>query len=307
MNAIDKKRSQLKQNAVNFLLNEIYDGNDILCPSYISVMITARDKKESPINYENDLKSFKALFNAGEEKYRIALWNSLVYSFNNTTKFCVRDFSTEEFAFIKSAIRASDHPMYEENVNDPIETDRLVMRKMTKDDCKLLAYHLKHDGDFMIFTGYPTTKKWVQRYANRLAPTFFTIVEKSTSEVVGYIGINVFELSATGLLEYYIFKEYRKRGYCKEAINKLVNMTLNNKIYEPIETVQACIYKRKVLKLNAVRARISIVNTASINTVESCGLICEAAIHKTIFIKDIGWTDEKVYYITKEMLHEKSI
>ena len=51
MNAIDKKRSQLKQNAVNFLLNEIYDGNDILCPSYISVMITARDKKESPINY----------------------------------------------------------------------------------------------------------------------------------------------------------------------------------------------------------------------------------------------------------------
>lgn len=73
------------------------------------------------------------------------------------------------------------------------------------------------------------------------------------------------------------------------------------------KTVQACIYKRKVLKLNAVRARISIVNTASINTVESCGLICEAAIHKTIFIKDIGWTDEKVYYITKEMLHEKSI
>lgn len=73
MNAIEKKQRQIKQDALRFLLNEVYEGNDILCPSYISIAITAQNKKECQNLYKDDLRSFKALFHAGEEKYKCAM------------------------------------------------------------------------------------------------------------------------------------------------------------------------------------------------------------------------------------------
>lgn len=302
MNAIEKKQNQMKQDAVHFLLNKIYKGNDILCPSYISVMITARDKAECESNYKDDIRSFKALFHAGEEKYKIALWNSMIYSFDSTTKFCRKDFTKEEFAFIMSAIRAACTCIYEANVNDPIKTNRLILRAIERSDFKLFAYHYKHDGDFIRFTGLSPTNQAIKQFAERRAPAYFAIEEKTTHKVIGYVGLSLFEESATGLLEYYIFKEYRNQGYCKEAITKLVNMALNDKIYKPIGTVQEYVYKKRSIKFNAIRARISVTNTASVKTVESCGFICEATLHKTMHRVDSGWTDEKIYYITREQL-----
>lgn len=94
-----------------------------------------------------------------------------------------------------------------------------------------------------------------------------------------------------------LYKEYRKCGYCKEAVKALVNVTMAGKLYEPQATVRDYVYEKKVVKLNAIRARISTVNTASLNTVKSCGFIYEATIHKIIPKQSLGWTDEEIYYI----------
>lgn len=306
MDRIDKRKRQIEKDAVNFLLAEVYDGDENLCPSYLRVSITARNKKDDPSFYEENLKTFKALFHSDNDNYKIALWNGLVRDLrycDEKLKFCREDFSKEEFAFIKAAIKAINNQNYwEVNVNTAIETDRLVLRGIEKSDCNLFAYHYKHDGDFILFTGFNATSKLIKNYANRRCPTFFTIEEKDSHKVIGYIGLSIMFASATGLIEYYIFKEYRNQGYCKEATKKLVDMTIRGKLYEPKRMVQECVYNKKSVKLNAIRARISVVNTASIKLVESCGFICEATIHKTVHNVGLGWTDEKIYYITSEQV-----
>lgn len=175
----------------------------------------------------------------------------MTHSFDNTTKFCRKDFTKEEFEFIASALYAACTPISVANVNGPIVTDRLILRTITKNDCTLLAYHYKNDGDFIQFTGFRPTNKMIKLYADIEAPTYFAIEERTMHNLIGYIGLHFCEQSATGLLEYYIFKEYRNQGYCKEAITKLVDMAFHGKIYEPIRTVRDYVYnmyiKRKQL------------------------------------------------------------
>lgn len=302
MKNIEKMRDRINDEAIEFLRKGLYADRQDDCPEYVYfISITERLKTEDPGRYEENLKIFKTLFNAGNENYKTALWNCLTF-FNEGVKFCKKDFSRDELAFIKAAIKAASNPIYEANVNEPIETDRLILRGMTKRDSKLLAYHYKYDGDAEDYFGRKPTNDLIKRNAARRSPTFFTIEEKNTHSVIGYVGLNIRRETATGLLEYYIFKEYRKCGYCKEAVKTLVNVAMEGKLYEPKETVRDCVYDRKAVKLNAIRARISTANTASLNTVKSCGFIYEATIHKTMPMKGIGWTDEEVYYIPMEEL-----
>lgn len=305
MKAIYKKRELIQEDAIAFLRNGLYTVNNGSCPDYLRVMITAQDKAQEQEIYEEDIAIFKELFNFGNANYKIALWNRLTLLYDESTKFCKEDFSRDEFAFIKAALKASSNQIEQANINEPIETDRLILRPIEKSDFKLFAQHYKHDGDFAMFTGHRPTSKMIKNYAERRSPALFTIEEKNTYTVIGYIGLSIKQQSATGLLEYYIFKEHRKQGYCKEVVKALVNVTMAGKLYEPQETVRDCVYKKKTIKLNAIRARIATVNTPSIKTVESCGFIYEATIHKTMHKEGIGWMDEDIYYITKELNNGK--
>ena len=190
----------------------------------------------------------------------------------------------------------------EANVNPPIETERLVLRAIEGNDQTILADHFKSEGDFELFTGRKPTNKNIREVALSLRKSvYFTIERKADRKILGYIGLSIKEASATGLLEYYLFKEERRKGYCKEAVGALTETALRGKIYGPAETVQLGVYKRKVIHLNAIRARISSVNIASQRTVESCGFVHEATIHQTLH-KGTAWTNEEIYYLTYPMI-----
>ena len=234
----------------------------------------------------------------------MALWNMFVY-YATMTKFCRKDFSKEEYAFIKSAIKAITEPT-EAYINPPIETERLVLRPIERLDQKILSDHFKSEGDFDFFTGAKPTNKNIQHFSTHLRRNaYFAIERRSDRTLLGYIGLGIMEESATGLLEYYIFKDERRKGYCKEAIEALTQIALRGKLYEPMETVQLGIYQKKVIHLNAIRARISSANIASQKTVERCGFVHEATIHQTTCRGTVGWTDEEIYYLTSEMIKQK--
>lgn len=300
MKYIDRRRAQCTSEAVDFLKSELYPDNPDSCPEYLYLGITHADKERNKKIYEEDLKIFKTLFNAGNSNYKIALWNDVFYRCTDKTNFCKRDFSKEELAFVQAMVNANDNNLYEANVNNPIKTDRLILRNIVKNDFKLFAYHYKHDGDFVLFTGLSPTDKNIRQYATRRSEALFTIEDKTTGEVMGYVGLTIHNASATGLLEYYVFKEHRRQGYCREAATALISKALNKKLYKPVKTVRENIYKRRSIEVHIIRARISSINTASIKTVESCGFIHEATIHQTMYRSGLGWTDEEIYYITKE-------
>ena len=295
MQRFERAREQLDGEAIDFLRNGLYAGRPDDCPCYVHFGISAYDKKYRPKEYQEGIACFKALFQAGG-RYRLALWNMILNYYPPKTKFRKGDFSKEEYAFLAETLKAADMTG-EANVNPPIETERLVLRAIEGNDQTILADHFKSEGDFESFTGRkPTNKNMSLRKS-----VYFTIERKADRKILGYIGLSIKEASATGLLEYYLFKEERRKGYCKEAVGALTEIALRGKIYGPAETVQLGVYKRKVIHLNAIRARISSVNIASQRTVESCGFVHEATIHQTLY-EGTGWTDEEIYYLTYSMI-----
>ncbi len=300
MQRFERAREQLDGEAIDFLRNGLYAGRPDDCPCYVHFGISAYDKKYRPKEYQEGIACFKALFQAGG-RYRLALWNMILNYYPPKTKFRKGDFSREEYAFLAETLKAVDMTG-EANVNPPIETERLVLRAIEGNDQTILADHFKSEGDFEFFTGRKPTNKNIREVALSLRKSvYFTIERKADRKILGYIGLSIKEASATGLLEYYLFKEERRKGYCKEAVGALTETALRGKIYEPVETVQLGVYKRKVIHLNAIRARISSVNIASQKTVESCGFVHEATIHQTLY-KGKGWTDEEIYYLTYPMI-----
>ena len=298
MSSISKKRNDLELQAENFLLKEIYADNPSECP-LLYFKLTALDRKTDFELYKSQLKAFKALFNAKNESFKIVLWN-VIRRKGEISKPYRKDFTAAEYEFLVRALDVRGNYIELANVNKPIATDRLILRPFKISDKNLFAFHFKNDGDFFTYSGYEPTAKWIKKFSNKQAPTYFTIEEKKTKEVIGFIGIDPSEQPATGWMEYYIFKDYRKKGYCKEAIKVLVNKALNGKLYLPsTETVWRYVYNRKALKLNAIRAWVSELNTPSIKTLESCGFSHEATFHKTIYKKDIGWIDKHIYYLPK--------
>ncbi len=296
-----KAREQIDGEAIEYLREGLYADHPDDCPRYVHFGISAYDKKYRPKEYQEGILCFKALFQAGDRS-RLALWNMILNYYSPKTQFCKGDFPKEEYTFITEALKAVWMPS-EANVNPPIETERLVLRPIEGKDQKIFAEHFKREGDFEFFTGQKPTNKNIREFTLSLRrSTYFAIEHKADRKLLGYIGLSIKKESSTGLLEYYLFREERRKGYCKEAVEALTQIVLHGKLYEPVETVQLGVYGRKAVRLNAIRARISSMNTASQKTVISCGFAHEATIHQTIYKGTVGWTDEEIYYLTSDMI-----
>lgn len=297
-----KERERLEEEAIDFLKSSLYAGHPEDCPRYVHFAISVYDKNHWPKEYQKGVQCFKALFQAGEESYRPALWNMVVNYYLPATKVCKGDFSKEEYAFIRSALNAVGD-MARANVNRPLKTERLLLRAIERKDQSIFADNFIADGEFTLFTGMPSTKSNIKEFSLQLMRSIvFAIERRADRKLLGYIGLSLRETSATGLLEYYLFKDERRKGYCKEAVEALTEITLQGKLYLPVETVQLGVYRKKAIRLNAIRARISSLNIASQRTVESCGFVHEATVHQTMYKGTAGWTDEEIYYMTREMI-----
>ena len=294
--AILKRRQEIERKAIAFL----WDGAHAQClgilPQLLSLSIGAKTKAAEPERYQRDLLSFKTLFNAGEKVYRDALWNMLASPYHKKMRICKKDFTQEEFLFVSEALKATAIPRANmANVNRPIATKRLILRAVERNDFKTFTEHFQNDGDFALYTGYKPTKFMIKLFAEKQAPLYFVIEGKTENRIIGCIGLNMQD-DGTGSLEYYIFKDKRRKRYCKEAIGALVEKALTGKLYRPIETIKYGVYRRKSVSFNTIEAKIISENTSSIKVIESCGFIHETSV------RGANGSIEEVYRIPTQCL-----
>ena len=143
-----------------------------------------------------------------------------------------------------------------------LETKRLVLREMNKDDYEAL-YAVLADSDIM--QHYPYTfdekrvKEWIERNINRYKENGFglwAVCLKDTGEMIGDCGLTLQNIEGEILPEigYHIRSDCQRRGYASEAAMAVRNWAFQNTDYPALYSY--CKY----------------TNTPSIKTAESIGM-----------------------------------
>ena len=107
--------------------------------------------------------------------------------------------------------------------NEVFETDRLVLCPSSNSrDLEEYHRHLTTEGDFFFQYGMEMTDELLaQADFESNGVECYTIFLKDTGEMIGYVGLSPEGDEAD--IEFYIFKDYRNMGYCKEAAIRLIN------------------------------------------------------------------------------------
>ncbi len=114
--------------------------------------------------------------------------------------------------------------MSKKSYKELIETERLVLlRSNNERDLSTLKYYLQVDGDFEIFCGLEKSEKNIELFNLEVPESdYYSIFCKKTLKMVGYIAISAVD-EKTVEIEFYIFKMYRRKHYCKEACRRLID------------------------------------------------------------------------------------
>lgn len=107
-----------------------------------------------------------------------------------------------------------------------IITDRLVLRPSKEErDLENYLNHIEAEDEFIFQYGREKSDELLGMIDFHTAPVaYFTVFLKGTRTMVGYVGVTTADGGTLdeGNLEYYIFKEYRRNGFCKEAAQALI-------------------------------------------------------------------------------------
>lgn len=107
-----------------------------------------------------------------------------------------------------------------------IITNRLILRPSDDErDLENYISHLKSADEFYIQYGQPCSDdeliEMIDFHSSGVI--YYSVFLKETGAMVGYVGILPYEREPkSGNLEFHIFKEYRRKHYCQEALNALI-------------------------------------------------------------------------------------
>lgn len=133
-------------------------------------------------------------------------------------------------------------------------TDRLILREINDEEWDNYYKHVTEADEIFVQYGREPTEDLLEFIKHPTPDVIYhSIILKDTDEMVGYIGIPEYNSS----IEYYIFPEHRRNGYCFEALKSFVDLYLDGKITEN--------------NRDSVVAEIIMKNEASINMVIKAG------------------------------------
>lgn len=169
----------------------------------------------------------------------------------------------------------------EKNYYRNIETERLLLRKITDEDAESLYRNVYNDFEyykyyyqvpFKTFEDYkPLVEKYKEMY-ERGNHFRWCIVLKETNEIIGHIILHTKNLLDNNCkIGYIIGKNYTNKGYAKEAVTAIINFGLNE------------------VKFHRIEAEIVAENVNSIKVIESVGMHFES-------IKEESYRIENTYY-----------
>ena len=114
-----------------------------------------------------------------------------------------------------------------------LETDRLILRKLNTDDVKSLWDNFFNDydkykfyDDYKINSYEELLEKITKQIANYDKGECFkwAVVEKESNELIGNINLHRYdEVNSNIKLGYFIFDNYRNKGYVTEGVLEVIN------------------------------------------------------------------------------------
>ena len=190
--------------------------------------------------------------------------------------------------FLRNTAKAS----FELNTFVPIETNRLVLRKIVLDDA-LAIFEILSDKRVVSSTAgleqYTSTdqakelvNEIVHNYQSGYDPLIFAIIDKSSDNLIGCVGFFGYNaLFSRAELGYFLSPHSWGKGFVTEAAQALVNFGFTN------------------MHLNRIEATVFPENSASIRVLEKIGMQCEGLMRQHV-MRDGKFRDRKLYAILRD-------
>ncbi len=170
-----------------------------------------------------------------------------------------------------------------------IETQRLILRRFTKDDAKEIYEGYVNQDGFLYYTN--KEKRTLQeeldslngldeKYSN---PEYYNwlITLKDNKKVIGAIHLNVDNYNESVEFNYAIDERYQRNGYMTEALESVKEYCLNE------------------MKVNRIFGGCEINNIASKRVMEKCSFIYEGTLRKHLKLRD-GYHDMCLYSVVND-------
>ena len=258
--------------------------------------------------YEKTLNMFHYIFSLGEEG-KIFLWNKFAYLVDMFDLITKEDYSNEEIELFNDLVKASKenflkYGTYDQrvNINKEIETSRLLI-KPYDEDLSFVYNEYFHDNidEYENFYGteYRTKSGKVGDSIVNLrmsrCPLGFALVLKDSEEFIGSVAITDINKYLYNV-EYFIKKEYRNKGYAKEACKLLIEKIKSKELKILESPIKECIFDEVPPDIMCLKIFTAKENTASQSLALSLGFEYAGTL---LFEKEFkgNYIDEVVYYI----------
>lgn len=165
-----------------------------------------------------------------------------------------------------------------------METERLKLRKLKKEDAYELYEGLRNQEEFLYYTHREkvTLEEQIKSLENidekykSLDYYNWVITQKSDNKIVGMINLRVMDIIECVEFSYAIDNRYTKRGYMSEALKKIIEFAMEKMV------------------VNRIQGGCCVSNIASKKVIEKCGLEYEGTLKNYLILKD-GYHDMHLY------------
>lgn len=108
-------------------------------------------------------------------------------------------------------------------MQNDIKTERLILHEMMAADWAEYVAHVTEADELFVQYGIEPDERLIEFIEEpTIGVLYRSIAPRDTGETVGYIGVYEEE----DKLEFYVFREYRRRHYCAEAVGAFIKAYL---------------------------------------------------------------------------------
>lgn len=252
---------------------------------------------------DEDIQFFNYLISLQDKDIEWYLWNNIVIRGKHDCTALENDplLSADAKKFVQKRIDAWNDIEENKYRCDKLETERLILRPAVPEDEDIFFNEFRtYPEDFEMWLSVKATEKNISKGVWNIMHCFsyFILENKNTHETMGYCALNVPKAKLGGVLEYYIFRKHRKRGYCKEACKAIIEEAFAGRLFIFQKTPYADVYRKKYYQIDTVKASCWTINAGSNAVLQALGFIC-SGINFESKIVDGKLYSENLYYLQK--------
>ena len=247
---------------------------------------------------------FHYIFSLGEEG-KIYLWNKFVNLTDLFDQINKEDYSNEEIVLFNDLVKVNEGNFLKYGINDErvninkeIKSSRLLIKPYDEDLCLLYnEYFYDNKDEYENFYGMEYGKNGDSIVNLRMSkcPLGFALVLKDGGEFIGSVAITDSNKYLYNV-EYFIKKEYRNKGYAKEACKVLIEKIRSKELKVLEAPIKEGVFDEVPPDIRCLKISTSKENIASQSLALSLGFEYAGTV---LFEREFkgNYIDEVVYYM----------